>query len=1037
MLILVLSLTLFRTLPGLANEEKANYTLRHYTSESGLPQNSVRSIVQDRDGFLWLATDLGLVRFDGQSFVTYGKKELGIRTNQIMSFAPDPEGRKDRIYAMSADCDHIKISDGRPTLDYNLLEFRFPGQFKAKEASNDWFYSIGLPDRYHGQWPISHYLFLFPDSKGTFYMWRKGGKIDFYQSWRKQGTYASSGISPFRIFRLGEDLYQNNERGNIELLTMERKVTHPRKVKLISAKPPEPVVDQTKPYIVYTDDLSGQTFISQDQKLYLLSQRTKGDLQTTLLLENFDFKKNSIVSILFDEKNRRLYLGASNKGFFVLDFHAFETVTVDSKEPDANVFYSQIPFSDSTVLTPSLKVLGKGATGKTIRYEMPKLIDGIQMNRLSVLISRSGDIWYRKMNMLYCFDGKSKKLKGQWNAGGEISPIYEDSAGRIWVGTRFDGLQYIDPTEAGTPLHIFTRKITGISYLLEENSDILWVGTGTGLFKISIAKKTFSLIANTSSLCVTSLYAPHNGELWFTTCESGFFLLQNGVITRLPLDKDKILSRSHCIFGDKNGFLWITTNHGLFQVYRKDLLDFSAHHDSSRLYYHRYAKQDGFRIDEFNGGCQPCAVQLENGYVSLPSIDGLVFFNPELVPVDTPDSKIFIDRVEADSKKVQFSGSKIELSDASNIQVFVSSPYLGSRQNQQLYYSVSSDRTNETSPIWYPLENHQQSIHLNNLESGVYTLRIRKNAGFGASSERLTTLAIIIPYAWYEVWPFQILAVLLLLTAVYFYFRNRLSKADRLNNILESRVAERTHNLRVTLSALKDSEEELLKQTRVQTHLIASISHDIRSPLRAIEYTSARLSGLIDSGEHTTAKAVGSSVNDSSRKILSLLEGILIYVRSQVSKGAVTMETFGARELVDEVVCLFKDVFVAQRNEFQNNVSEMILIRSNRQLLKIILHNLLDNANKFTSEGSVNVSAKQERGIITIIISDTGPGLPSHVQNWLNGGDSAYPESTDSLSEFHGIGLVIVKELADMLSLEIDAKISSGTQFFIRIPYGS
>ncbi|HWV30737.1 MAG TPA: HAMP domain-containing sensor histidine kinase, partial [Dyadobacter sp.] len=533
---------------------------------------------------------------------------------------------------------------------------------------------------------------------------------------------------------------------------------------------------------------------------------------------------------------------------------------------------------------------------------------------------------------------------------------------------------------------------------------------------------------------VKSLYLHNKGELWFPTFNHGPFLLRHGKLTRLPVDKNRILINAHCFLGDKNGYLWIPTNSGLFRMYRQDLLDFTTHKDSTRLYYHRYSKKQGFRIDEFNGGCQPCAVRLKNGYVSLPSIDGLVFFNPEKTPVDVPDSKIFIDRVEADSRVLLLSGSKIELTDISDVQVFVSSPYLGNRENQQLYYDVSSDRRTEARQIWYPIQNEQQSIHLNNLESGTYTLKVRKNAGFGANSEQLTTLTIVIPYAWYETWPFKLLVVTLALVGTYFYFKTRLKSADRMNKILESRVSEKTRNLQDTLSVLKVSEQELLRQTRLQMHLIACISHDIRSPLRSIEFTSAKLPSLIESNDHELAKIIGLSVNTSSKKILSLLENLLSYARSQVFNNSITYDTFNARIFVEEVSTIFNDAFISRNNCFKNNVPETLQIRSNRQLLQIILHNLIDNANKYTSDGFLVVDVDSASDGIMLQINDNGPGLSLAILSWFNSDSTGETNSTDEDTSIRGIGLVIVKELAEVLGLEIKVISESGTKFIIFFP---
>ncbi|HWV31085.1 MAG TPA: two-component regulator propeller domain-containing protein, partial [Dyadobacter sp.] len=94
-------------LRGVAQQPK--YTLRHYTSENGLPQNSVATIAQDRDGFIWLTTYNGLVRFDGQAFLTFGKTGLGLKSNMFVGFLPDAG----RLYALTNEHDYVKITDGQ------------------------------------------------------------------------------------------------------------------------------------------------------------------------------------------------------------------------------------------------------------------------------------------------------------------------------------------------------------------------------------------------------------------------------------------------------------------------------------------------------------------------------------------------------------------------------------------------------------------------------------------------------------------------------------------------------------------------------------------------------------------------------------------------------------------------------------------------------------------------------------------------------------------------------------------------------------
>lgn len=1016
--------------------ETPKYSLRHYTTDNGLPQNTVRAITQDDDGFIWLATDMGLVRFDGQSFVTYDKDKLGLESSSFVSFIKDIEGRKNRLYALGRRLTHIRIENGKATPDKNPLENRIHKMFKPSGKPYDLSYMLGLPDRWKKDWLPTYYLFLLPNSNGDFYIWSKGGKIDLYKNWKIQKSHATQVDSPIGLFRVGENIYYDDEAGNIRLVATAGSSATDRGITLTPGRGESEKPDLSKPYTVYADDLSGGAFIYQAKKLYLLSEQSPGHFTTTALLDNFDFKRNSVTSVFYDSRRQRFYLGTIANGLLIFDFKVFDALGIETDDPGLNVYYGQTAFSDSTVLTARFNVIGKGQSGQIITHTLPHPVKKT-MNGYSILKARSGDIWaighgwsYR---WLYRFDSNGQKLKGLWDLQSDISHLYEDDTGRIWLGMRYKGLKYIDPGENGMPVHTVTNKIKEISYMLKEGKDVLWVGAYPGLFRVNLTRKTISSIPKTERYYVRSLLLVRPGELWFTTDDDGFFLLQRDKLTRIPFDRNHSLAHAHCILRDGKDFFWIPTNQGLFRILRRDLLDFSSHRDSTRLYYHSYSKQSGFRINEFNGGCEPCALRLRNGYVSLPSMDGLVFFKPEQIPVDVPVSRIFIDRIEVNSANVPLTGSKIRLTGASDVRVFISSPYLGDRENQHLYYTILTGDQSDSQQTWFPIEKEQQSVLLNNLTSGTYMLKIRKNTGFGSKSEQMTTLTIVIPYAWYETWPFKILVITLALVAIYFYFKRRLKEADRLNKILESRVSEKTQNLQDTLSVLKTSEQELLRQTRLQMHLIASISHDIRSPLRAIEFASERLPALIREGDYPLAETVGSSVNESSRRILLLLENMLSYVRSQVSGGSVAYDTFPARSLVDEVAAIFDEAFLVRKNKFVNKVPDTLLLRSNRQLLKIILHNLIDNANKYTSESLVTVSASEDGEQVTLVVADRGTGLPEAVQNWFNQGDEAYMKSLDGGLTINGIGLVIVKELAGMVNLRITAASVPGAAFSIQL----
>ena len=159
---------------------------------------------------------------------------------------------------------------------------------------------------------------------------------------------------------------------------------------------------------------------------------------------------------------------------------------------------------------------------------------------------------------------------------------------------------------------------------------MLWAGTGKGLYRVQLSPLRVDSVPGFGRRHIRSLFIPRRGEVWITTYDEGIFLFRKGRAMQMPADRLGYLKNAHCITPDDRGFYWITTNKGLFQAARKDLLAY-ADGEQRQVYYYYYSKYNGLLTNEFNGGCQPCALQLGNGDISLPSLDGLLRFRPSQI----------------------------------------------------------------------------------------------------------------------------------------------------------------------------------------------------------------------------------------------------------------------------------------------------------------------------------------------------------------------------------------------------------------------
>src|SRR5690606_18189211 len=124
-----------------------------------------------------------------------------------------------------------------------------------------------------------------------------------------------------------------------------------------------------------------------------------------------------------------------------------------------------------------------------------------------------------------------------------------------------------------------------------------------------------------------------------------------------------------------------------FRVLRNDLLAFTEG-KTTGIYYHYFDKSNGFNTNEFNGGCHPCSVTLSDGRISLPSMNGLVVFHPDSIPQAIADADLFVDRVELDGSLLDSDGLINLPGQFSQLNIHVSSPFVGHPSNLQLMYRL-------------------------------------------------------------------------------------------------------------------------------------------------------------------------------------------------------------------------------------------------------------------------------------------------------------------------------------------------------------
>lgn len=985
-----------QTLTASPLPDSAFYAIRHYTSEKGLPQNSVKSIARDRHGFIWLATENGMVRFDGWHFQIYNKNNTSISSNRMRYIFRDQETQN--LLALTNHYDLIRLGEeGAVSLNKRLPDsIDYP---ISPDSVLNAYRRTGLPDLFYEDQPSDAYII--PKGANAAFVTARD-TIRFYEG-KKESWKIHTGFRDLeRYFRLNDGLYYFDNDGTFAAVTKDSV----RKFRLTGD-----ILDHTRNHGIvnpklYWNITSGDVFIYLNSYFYLLEQTRDGLLNTRLLLSGFDFELKSIQSVYYDRKTRRLFLGSLIRGLFVISPKSFIALRSGEVAGGDETYYSQAAFSDTSVLTNSGNILGPdGLIGK--RPLVKHYNDSYSM-----LTDRDGNIWTKRDNRVYHLSGDGRLLLRQFDLPGAVTQLYEDRLGAIWIGTRKSGLFRLDPSGKEDAPDLFSGDLMEITYMMQENRDLMWVATEAGLYKVNFPEGKTELIPGTETIHIRSIHISHSREIWFTTAEHGLFLYKNERLTNFPQDENNYLAASHCILEDANGYFWITTNRGIFQAHKDDLLAYASG-EQDDVFYLYYGKEAGFNTNEFNGGCQPCGITLENGYYSFPSLNGLVWFKPEEVAAELPLNDIYIDEIEVDSTLVPVRDTLKLISKFNRMLVYFSTPYFGDPYNLSFRYRLKGS---SGSDQWLELAN-SNVISFSSLPSGVYDLTIRKSNGFYPSGYTEKRLVIMIPPAWYETWWFRASVLLVLILSVLCYIRFRLNSIKRKNESLEKRISERTHRLKETIFAQRASEDRLKQQNYLQQRLLAVIAHDIMTPLQYLEISARNTYEQFPEKNGSTPEAL-KRIHRSAHRLFHFTDNLVQYMKVSLAGTPPDNEQVCLVELIGEKVAIFSEAARQKGNIIENTVTRTICVRSNRQLLSIVLHNLLDNAVKYTRGGRIVFSATHTNQGTMLILDDTGKGMDEKLMTWCNNFVSLNPDQ-ETIIAANGLGLTIVRELLGMMDIKM------------------
>lgn len=778
------------SLTGAANgAELPNYFLRSWKTDNGLPDNAVAAVLQTRDGYLWLATYGGLVRFDGIHFTVFNSAMTpGLQSDRVTSLYEDARGD---LWIGHERGDLTRYHNGK----FEALDVHETGVRRKITA-------IGA-DQAGDIWMLNE--------EGTLVRVRDGATLTLPNT---DGVAEMAGNSRGKLWVASGGQLAAVENGRLTMLTD---------------------TNNSRGLGYYVLGICP----SHDGGLWVVSDGQVGKWDGHAITENRGTNLvNAAVVAMVETKSGALAMGTSSDGLYLL-FPDRKVLHFNHANGFPNDWIRCLAEDREGTLWVGAGSVGLIALrpGKIQTLDPPDQWQG--RVPLSVAAARDGAIWvgtegaglYRLLDDQWKYFGTSAGLSNLF-----VWCVSEDSQNRMWAGTWGGGMYIQQGDHFVMPPGLENVKMP-MPAILQAPGGVTWIGTASGLLRYENgALKWFGEKEGLKVPDVRAIVQDRDGTVWFGMLGGGLGRLQNGRLTQflkgdglssdyvqcLHLDTDGALwigtygggldrfKNGHLakiamteglpnnficsIEEDGHGYFWISSHGGIFRVSQNALAD-CADGKTASVNCIAYGKGDGMPSLECSGGLQPASCKLADGRICFPTSKGLVIVNPDDTKINLLPPPVVIESVIA--------GGRTFAENPFGKQPLKIPPGL---QRYEFNFTALSFVAPEKMRFQYQLEGWEKDwvdaaydkrvAEYSYIPPGSYTFHVRACNSDGIWNKTGASLAIIVLRHFWQTWWFHTLAVLaavaLVADVVLFITRRRmrlkLERAERQQTLERERT---------------------------------------------------------------------------------------------------------------------------------------------------------------------------------------------------------------------------------------------------------
>jgi signal transduction histidine kinase/ligand-binding sensor domain-containing protein len=625
----------------------SEFARRAWQTDSGLPQNTVHSIAQTSDGYVWVATEEGLARFDGLSFTIFDRQNTpALKSNDVRALLTSGKAGEVLWVCTAAGATRLYNGEWRTFTTADGLAGDDVAAAYEDRLGAVWFAtSAGLSRYAEGKFTSftkrdglegGGVLAVAEDAGGSLWVGTDEGLSRFDGGVFTTETTGDGPTRAVTAIALGGDgcLWLGTADG-LSCLRDGR----PRTFTTADGLPNDRITSLRA-------GTGGSLWVGTAAGL----ARWHGGRFETFKGED-DGLSDGIVLSIFEDAEGSLWVGTESEGLTQLKDRKFTTYT--TREGLASDLVKSI-YEDRQggvwvgTYGGGLSLLKDGRV-RTYTTEQ-----GLPSNIvLSLAEGADGALWVGTP------DGLSRLRDGRFTTytsaeglpNDFVRSIYADRAGALWVGTR-GGLARMKGEEFETYTTAEGLPDNFVGTIYEDKSGVLWVGTLGGLSRFEGGSfKTYTTREGLSDNVVISIHGDAEGRLWIGTNGGGLNLFKDGrfasFTTRDGLPNDTI----YRVLEDGRRRLWMSCNKGVFRLDKSELEEFAAGR-ARTLNPVVYGTADGMRTRECSGGGHPSAWRDHAGRLWFSTIKGVATIDPEHMPTNRHPPPAVVEQVRVDGESV-------------------------------------------------------------------------------------------------------------------------------------------------------------------------------------------------------------------------------------------------------------------------------------------------------------------------------------------------------------------------------------------------